>query len=342
MILVVFAHVETFMFSIDPGETFISSLFISFRMPLFFFISGYISCNVNKVWDKTLYIRNIVKKIRIQLIPTFFFGLLFTYLFSKGDIFSFINNYHKYGYWFTFCLLGMFIILYLNNLIICVCVKNKKNKKIAISLFTIAILLFVFKYGYDVSPRIRSIADIFCFHQVCMYFPFFIIGYIASLFKESFNDFLDNQKIQVVIFTLFCITFYFQYTLPTYVYEANYALLIYRMMSYILVGFLGICIVYNFFRKNSAFFSKQTKVGTTLQKIGVRTLDVYMIHYFFLSKVNLGGLDKFLRSNIILELFIGALLSVIIVYCCIFVANLLRISKNLSYYLFGTTLKKNE
>ena len=28
MILVVFAHVETFMFSIDPGETFISSLFI--------------------------------------------------------------------------------------------------------------------------------------------------------------------------------------------------------------------------------------------------------------------------------------------------------------------------
>ena len=50
MILVVFAHVETYMLSIDPNTTFISSLFISFRMPLFFFISGYIAFKSKKVW----------------------------------------------------------------------------------------------------------------------------------------------------------------------------------------------------------------------------------------------------------------------------------------------------
>ena len=97
MILVVFAHVETFVLKIEPNSTLISELFLSFRMPLFFFISGFISFKKNAIWDKEFLFENLFKKAKIQLIPTFFFGLLYTYLFSLGNWRDFIYNYYKFA-----------------------------------------------------------------------------------------------------------------------------------------------------------------------------------------------------------------------------------------------------
>lgn len=50
MILVVFSHVELFTFELDP-PLFVNEVFISFRMPLFFFISGFIGYKANVVWN---------------------------------------------------------------------------------------------------------------------------------------------------------------------------------------------------------------------------------------------------------------------------------------------------
>ena len=51
MILVVFSHVELFTFELDP-PLFVNEVFISFRMPLFFFISGFIGYKANVVDDE--------------------------------------------------------------------------------------------------------------------------------------------------------------------------------------------------------------------------------------------------------------------------------------------------
>ena len=171
MILVVFAHVETFMLQIDPGRTILSSLFLSFRMPLFFFISGYISYKKENIWNKKFYISSILRKGRIQLVPTLFFGVLYTYLFSIGNIYGFLCNNNKYGYWFTLSLLGMFAILYLNNFLIS-CNKNRSERLLKISLILIAFTLFLFKFIYDKNIEIRTISDIFCFHQICLGYVF--------------------------------------------------------------------------------------------------------------------------------------------------------------------------
>ena len=50
MILVVFAHVLLWTFNLGNHETVIGSLFITFRMPMFFFISGYISYKSTQLW----------------------------------------------------------------------------------------------------------------------------------------------------------------------------------------------------------------------------------------------------------------------------------------------------
>jgi len=86
-------------------------------MPLFFFISGYIAYKAGQIWNKSLYITNIKKKIRIQVIPTLFFGLIFTYIHHSNAL-KFLSNYFKFGYWFTLALLGIFIIYYTIRLFI--------------------------------------------------------------------------------------------------------------------------------------------------------------------------------------------------------------------------------
>ena len=339
MILVVFAHVETFMLQIDPGRTIISSLFLSFRMPLFFFISGYISYKKQDIWNKEFYIRSIAKKIRIQLMPTLFFGLLYTYLFSVGDICGFLYNSNKYGYWFTLSLLGMFAILYLNNFLIS-CNKKRSELLMKISLILIAFTLFLFRFIYDKYSVIRTISDVFCFHQICVYFPFFVFGYIASMHKEIFTKFLDNKKMQLCVFIIYIITFYIQRTLLiTETYDHNLLFILYRSIQYIIIGCTGICVVYNFFRLNSDLFSSKSAIGMLLQTIGRRTLEIYVLHYFFLSPMPFLGNFKENTSNIMIELLSCVIISMIIIYCSLFVAKILRLSNTLSYYFLGVSRK---
>ena len=334
MILVVFAHVETFMLSIEPSSTFISHLFISFRMPLFFFISGYIAYKENVIWNISYYLNNITKKIRIQLIPTFIFGLLYTYLFSLGSIFDFINNYDKYGYWFTICLLGMFIILYTFNMLYNTFF-NKQNKYYLFCLFLITCLLFGARLLYDKNPQFAQISDVFCFHQICTYVPFFFFGYIMSRYRDLFHKFLNHNLMQMFVLILFCIAFYIQRIMPMSFYETNDFLLVYRNIQYLIIGLLGICIVYNLFRQNSTFFTKNSILSNGLQKIGRRTLDIYMIHYFFLSVIPCLGSYISSTRNIIFEVFFVSVLSILVIAFSLFISKILRFSKYMSYYLFG-------
>ena len=334
MILVVFAHVETYILQIEPNSTFVSELFISFRMPLFFFISGFISFKKNAVQDTTFFKKILFKKVRIQLTPTLFFGLLFTYLFSIGNVSDFIHNYYKFGYWFTISLLGMFVILYVCNFIIFSYFK-KNTERIQIYTLLLITIIFIFcKSIYHRQPLFAKISDIFCFQQVCIYFPFFIFGYIVSHDKNKFHAFLDKSILQFCIIILFITTFYFKRTLPASSYEIHYILIFYRYFQETIIGLLGILIVYNLFRKTTAF-SEKTDISILLQKIGRKTLDIYMLHYFFLSHIPHLGLYITNSNNIVVELSIVTFLSIIVIICCLLVSNILRMSKNLSSLLFG-------
>lgn len=61
MLLVVFSHIETFCYNIPFNESILSSLFITFRMPMFFFISGYIAYK-KEWWNLNIYKKNLQRK----------------------------------------------------------------------------------------------------------------------------------------------------------------------------------------------------------------------------------------------------------------------------------------
>ena len=92
MLFVVFHHIIVMgMRDTIGGDTYnspINDFIITIQMPLFFFVSGFVSARLNKEWS-TLYIyKTIMKKVRGQLMPTvvMFFTELSQVKIHKRDL----------------------------------------------------------------------------------------------------------------------------------------------------------------------------------------------------------------------------------------------------------------
>lgn len=80
MLLVVCAHVATYSYQTDL-VTF-HAAFSTFRMPLFFFISGFILYKASRIWNTVTTLDFLKKKFMVQIIPTLFFFVLFVNIFG--------------------------------------------------------------------------------------------------------------------------------------------------------------------------------------------------------------------------------------------------------------------
>lgn len=338
MLLVVFSHVESFGFFNFSHETFVGSLFASFRMPLFFFISGFVAYKL-KEWNSLWYANSLKKKIRIQLIPTLFFGLIYTYLYWGGDFSSFINDAAKSGYWFTLALLEMFLVYYTINFIVHRYNTPKQERLWLLSLVGIALLMYLLKFPFKYYPMLKSIGNVTTLHYTFTYFQFFVFGLFASRYRNMFGRLLDNGNIVAGIILVFSTLFYVKLTSIDIHLQGKVDIwIVISTFTGTIIGYLGLVIVFGFFRKYQSSVSSSCWLGGTLQYVGRRTLDIYMIHYFFLP--TLPEVGDFLKSssNVLIELVAGFSLSIAIIGCCIVISNVIRTSDLLAYYLFGKKL----
>ncbi len=216
MLLVVFSHVELFGLGIKSENSVINSLFIQFRMPLFFFISGFLAYNAKKIWDGRTALAATKKKLLVQIVPTLVLGLLYTYLVSAQNIFGFLGDPAKLGYWFTISLLEMFLLYYGINYIVHKTVSDSRKK-----IFTVGILALIAIALYPVYPlcsrfseSAKNIMDLFCAGNTFHYFQFFIFGNIAAAYLPSLNKLLDSKFFSGGIIILFFSAFFICKTMP--------------------------------------------------------------------------------------------------------------------------------
>lgn len=347
MILVVFSHIFI------PGVRLTNNLFITFRMPLFFFISGYIAYKANEVWDFKSYIKKLSSKCRIQLIPTIVFGLLFAYSIRQHNVLTFITDCGKDGYWFTFVLLEMFFLYYTYNFIF---EKIRRGGGIWCKNFTfyfIALIIWALPYvfGFLRIEIYGKFTNILSLPLLGRYLQFFALGILFRQHQEQAHKLLDNKYISAGIILLFAGLFGLLQINQQYqdvafegIIQKVFSLTI--IASAILVRYLGLLLVYSIFRKYQNSFSQESKVGSSLQYIGRHTLDIYVLHYFFLP--NIAPIKDFILNtthywgspNIVLELFFGIGISLMVIAVCLIVSKILRTSDLLAHYLFGAKIQK--
>ena len=91
-----------------------------------------------------------------------------------------------------------------------------------------------------------------------------------------------------------------------------------------------------FFRNYQSWFTQERFIGRTLQYIGVRTLDVYLLHYILLPRLpQVGQWLNQNRPNFVLEVVTSFSVALIVIAFCLLISQILRISPLFRQYLFG-------
>lgn len=326
MILVVYHHIAYW--CMDNNELGYNEFFIKFRMPTFFFISGWLFYKANRLWSKEIIWNILRKKFRVQIIPFLFFMLLYMYLFRGPEYQTTFEA--KYGFWFTFSLFQYFII-YIG--IEALFNKQQSNKKeFGIMLFMLALSIFTFYYEimrFDFNLGIwRKILTVLSFSKL-KYIFFFWLGTFA---KKNFDTFVRLSSNQYVIAISLAIFFLFSIHSKR-IWLSNYEL---RLISFLISGVTGIILVFSFFRKYEVHFSRNTRIGRFLQFIGQRTLDIYLIHYFVLP-YHMHSLGTWLTEHHYkpIVLFIMLIIALWIIAISLLISYIIRLSPFLGHYLMG-------
>ena len=317
MIIVVLGHVLHGM-GVGGYHSFLSSLLLTFRMPLFFFVSGYFSYRSIGWWNKTKLCDILKRKVQAQIICTIVFCTLFQYVMSYrfDDIYG--------GYWFTIVLFQMYII-YLAVSFWGRAIKRDLTVHVMLLLSVIAIGIMAKK------PFSGFIWILCCGDSLCRYFQFFTVGIIAAKYKDVFFALLSKNSVitaSILAWTVCMILWYSTWF-------QNFSSLCYSLVHDILVRYAGLITVVSVFYHHRDFFSGHSRCAFGAKYIGRRTLDIYMLHFFFLP--NIGDMIPWIgRIDMIsLQIIISVIFTVVILSLCLVISGILRESRTLSMWLFG-------
>ena len=96
---------------------------------------------------------------------------------------------------------------------------------------------------------------------------------------------------------------------------------------------LGLFSTFYLFMKNSNYIDNY-RIGQALQYIGRRTLDIYLLHIFFISDSISWIKDTGIDSPFIIFI-ISIATSLVIIGICLLISNILRTNPILGKILFG-------
>ncbi len=324
MILVVLNHVAGFCMDIDGETPSFNTYFYEFRMPLFFFVSGFVLYKNNIRWNLSFVSSFLKKKFPIQIISTSIFFIVFTYI-NREDILVNLMSDSKNGYWFTVVLFVFFVMYSFIRYIAFLFRFEGWIKDVLILSFGGIFFILTIPSVTVKMPIDKYLLDVLCFKHWC-YFVFFTIGTIVKKHFDAFRYMLDGQSL-----ILCCLILFFGLNI-----FKDIAVTIHYYLFRFLTALSGIFIVLSFFKSRSVMFSNQTIIGKWLCYIGRRTLDIYFLHYFLLP-YSLSELVPIFHEHPmpIIEFFVSLSISLIIIAISLLISNILRLSPVLGHWLFG-------
>lgn len=324
MILVIYFHIPSYCL----GNAYLgyNDIIGWFRMPLFFFISGFVFYKPNRIWNSMTIKRIIKQKFITLFIPFIIFMLLYLYVFDYMSFSSFGSD--KKGYWFTFVLFEYFALyIGLEALF-----NRKRTNKGDFCIMTTVLLisitaLYYLKYYITYAEELgnwKTFLGLLSFVKF-RHFIFFWLGVITRKHFATFVKISDNKYIMAVAIVLFIAIA----INPFIYYKLEY-------LSFVLTGIIGIFIVFTFFRKHETSFSKEKIIGRGLQYVGRRTLDIYLIHYFILP-YNLQSIGIWLQQydSKTCEMIVILPLALWITTLSLILSSIIKTSPFLARYLFA-------
>lgn len=312
---VVFGHVEVYSEGNLGG--FFYRLQSIFCMPLFFFLSGLFAKPQYDLKDSFLCIK---KKFSQLMIPFLVCGSLYVYLImpNKPWWILFVGGHAHCGFWFLLVLFEIFLLFTL-----CQIISRKFSKDLSgRSFFVMAIII----------ESILAIVYILCltgiviqdpwykatsFVKLLYYFPFFIMGYFFMRNQEKLTLKFNN-----LVYTISSVIFVVLYV----IYDKYH---IHLLPFQWILALLAMVSIISLFRSFEEHFSNNKKYINIIESIGRNTLEIYVLHYFFIPR-NMKYLkdiiipNNLIDTNVVIELAINssiACVTIAVTLCCAFLIN---------------------
>ena len=365
MILVVAYHVGQMCFGMNLKTSTSMPFIVLFRMPLFFFVSGFLAWKADMIWTRNRLGTMIWKKFKIQVIPTIVFLTVCLVVRAKEfwpAMERAMASPTKSGYWFTWALLIMFVISYVfayfeqklaplqlprggeksplpasprggekpSGWLIPPPRGSRRGAWGILVLWLVSIIIYetafmpkYFKYPGSAFMRYSSLIE------VVYYFQFFLFGNVVHRYWDKVERLFDSRWFFPVVTVI-------AFVCAADVLKWHTLRLMWVNLPRTVAMYALMLMVVMFFRYYKDSVSKETVMGRGLQYIGVRTLDIYLLHFILMPRLKMVGpwLDS-MHPNFILEVVMTVSVAlVVIVFCCI-ASNILRVSPFFKKYLFG-------
>ena len=366
MILVVAYHVGQMCFGMNLKTSTSMPFIVLFRMPLFFFVSGFLAWKADMIWTRNRLGTMIWKKFKIQVIPTIVFLTVCLVVRAKEfwpAMERAMASPTKSGYWFTWALLIMFVIYYVfayfeqkiqgtptakapslpprgeekshpdGNASHSTLHASRSYTQggwgilvlwlVSIIIYETAFMPKYFKYPGSAFMRYSSLIE------VVYYFQFFLFGNVVHRYWDKVERLFDSRWFFPVVTVI-------AFVCAADVLKWHTLRLMWVNLPRTVAMYALMLMVVMFFRYYKDSVSKETVMGRGLQYIGVRTLDIYLLHFILMPRLKMVGpwLDS-MHPNFILEVVMTVSVAlVVIVFCCL-ASNILRVSPFFKKYLFG-------
>lgn len=314
MILVVFAHICHF--CLGDSRMGYNAVFILFRLPCFFMLSGWLFEPI----AQRSFMAIARHKFMVQIVPTFIFLLLL----APPPLFFEKLGALKGGYWFTFVLFEFFVIYMFS-----VRLGKKWQPWVALAVTVISSYYTSCYNGFQSSAVGCQVwlVNLLGFLSVTLW-RFYLFFYIGTLMRKHFDTFIrwTNKPIVILLIT---IIFFIDASTPHYINP------LFEMSRFYVGGITGMWMIFTCFRLFDSWL-KKLYLSKPLQYVGTRTLDVYLLHYFFLPRFLMSYADllKTFDSQFV-EFLVIMGISLIVLLLSLLTSYILRLSPFLGHYLFG-------
>ena len=329
MLFVVFHHIIVMGMRDTIGGAYMSPVndfIITIQMPLFFFVSGFVSARLNRDWSVQSIRMTLMKKVNGQLIPTIIMFLICMLVYNL-NIADWVFVPFKCGYWFTWVSFQIFAIWFVVSYLL-------RHFNVNVASIGILLLSALLLFASLRVPLTNKVVGFLSLNYTFQYFIYFIVGVVFKYNYENICRWIDNKLFISGLF-LFAITPWFY---PVGNQYANAIISIMRV----------IC-CFAIFRQLS-IFSESNLAANTLSYIGKHTLEIYFLHYFLLFKLDFLALwlnnfssDYCFRGHscvLLPEVLTIGLLAIIISFTCIGIRKTIDVFPIMSTLMFGPQNKQ--
>lgn len=341
MLMVVYWHILVMSLNVT---TYTAMTLQLFRMPLFFFVSGFFAWSLR--YDASKLKKRLSNRWHRQLVPTviifvafIIFDLLWAANFNNigeclGNLFRSLGtnalSEFKSGYWFTFVLVEIFCIFApLNYLLSRSNIGRRTQGLIFLGIALSCTLiegLFSANYSPESAGWIKKATEIFSLTHLLKYQVFFYLGAAARAFDKAIWQCLSRRISIMAVIAL---------TIAVYYFTPRFHVPLPAFYGAACTGILFSLTLFLAFRN---FFTSSRGAAQLLKFIGKNTLPIYLLHYFIIrmmKDMDLPWLISLIKTGAWVEIPLVLLLSMAITLTVLGVDRLLKIKPRIHRIIFS-------